>query len=121
MTHDLTLVTDDVDMYIVGQRSLIVTDNILHMRAKLDDVLAANHLQRQQDTLLTVISDILTRIGVLTFDGSDVAQADHIIGETGTDDGLCQLILGVERGLDMDGPAQLAVIQTTCIEGAVQS
>ena len=40
----MRLVADDVDMYVVGECRLVLTDGLLHHRAELDDVLALRHL-----------------------------------------------------------------------------
>ena len=71
VAHHLALVADDVDVHVVGQRSLVVADDLLHLRAKLDDVGTACHLQRQQDAPLPVVPDVLARVRILTLDGGD--------------------------------------------------
>ena len=116
VAHDLALVADDVDMHVRRQRGLVLPDDVLHLLTKVNDVIALDHLQREQDAFLAVVLDIGTRAGVLALDGGDIADTDHLARGGAVEDGLCHVVLRIERRLHMDVATQLAVCQATRVE-----
>ena len=97
MIHHLTLVADNVDVYILGQCLLVVADQLFYFGTEVDNILAPDHLQRQQQALAPVVLDVLSRFRVFTLDGGNVAQSYHFARGSSTDNGLCQVLFGIER------------------------
>src|SRR6201993_3403006 len=74
----------------------------MQVLAKLDDVVALVHLDREQDRRFTANPRIIGRVFVDAVDAGDVAKVHGLPGLGNIDHDVADLIFGLERGAGLD-------------------
>ena len=89
---------------------LEIGENLFHFVAELHNVAPLVHLDREYDTLPSVVLDILSGIGIFAFDGSDVAQTDDITFRIGVDNAVSHIILRIHLRAQVNGTSDGSIV-----------
>ena len=119
VADDLWLVGNACQGDVVGQLGVAeLVEHTINIVAISHDVVARDHLQREQHAGMTILLDVARRSIVFALDGGDVADAHHLARErVAVDDLIGHLGFAVLRGLNVDDGLLVVAHEAACHRG----